>query len=83
MPFARTSGSRGGSIRVTPSGASSSVVAVFGTCLAAALVRLVDVTQAQFNIDQSWVDLIVGAVVLGAVLVGAVRQKQQRTRSGT
>lgn len=57
------------------------VVAVFGTCLAAFLVRLVDVTQAQFNIGQSWVDLIVGAVVLGAVLVGAVRQKL--TRSST
>lgn len=57
------------------------VVAVFGTCLAAVLVRLVDVAQAQFNIEQSWVDLIVGAVVLGAVLVGAVRQKL--TRSGT
>jgi len=57
------------------------VVAVFGTCLAAFLVRLVDVTQAQFNIDQSWVDLIVGAVVLGAVLVGAVRQKVTRSRT--
>jgi ribose transport system permease protein len=57
------------------------VVAVLGTCLAAFLVRLVDVAQAQFNLDQSWVDLIVGGVVLGAVLVGAVRQKL--TRSGT
>ncbi|MEV5752783.1 ABC transporter permease [Actinoallomurus sp. NPDC052308] len=56
------------------------VVAVFGTCLASFLVRLVDVTQAQFNIGQSWVDLIVGAVVLGAVLVGAVRQKLTRSR---
>ncbi|MEV5707230.1 ABC transporter permease [Actinoallomurus sp. NPDC052274] len=56
------------------------VVAVFGTCLAAFLVRLVDVTQAQFGIGQSWVDLIVGAVVLGAVLVGAVRQKLTRSR---
>lgn len=57
------------------------VVAVFGTCLAAFLVRLVDVTQAQFNLDQSWVDLIVGAVVLGAVLVGAIRQKLTRSRT--
>lgn len=51
------------------------VVSVTGTCLAAFLVRLVDVAQAQFGINQRWVDLIVGAVVLGAVLVGAVRQK--------
>jgi ribose transport system permease protein len=57
------------------------VVAVFGTCLAAFLVRLVDVTQAQFNIAQSWVDVIVGAVVLGAVLVGAVREKLTRSRT--
>ena len=51
------------------------VVSVLGTCLAAFLVRLVDVAQAQFGINQRWVDLIVGAVVLGAVLIGAVRQK--------
>jgi ribose transport system permease protein len=51
------------------------VVSVTGTCLAAFLVRLVDVAQAQFGINQRWVDLIVGAVVLGAVLLGAVRQK--------
>jgi ribose transport system permease protein len=51
------------------------VVAVLGTCLAAFLVRLVDVAQAQFGLNQEWVDLIVGAVVLGAVLIGAVRQK--------
>ena len=57
------------------------IVAVFGTCLAAFLIRLVDVTQAQFNIDQSWVDLIVGGVVLGAVLVGAVRDKLTRSRT--
>jgi ribose transport system permease protein len=54
------------------------VVSVTGTCLAAFLVRLVDVARAQFGINQSWVDLIVGAVVLGAVLVGAVRQKLAR-----
>jgi ribose transport system permease protein len=51
------------------------VVSVLGTCLAAFLVRLVDVAQAQFGINQRWVDLIVGAVVLGAVLIGAIRQK--------
>jgi ribose transport system permease protein len=51
------------------------VVSVVGTCLAAFAVRLVDVAQAQFGINQEWVDLIVGAVVLGVVLIGAVRAK--------
>jgi ribose transport system permease protein len=52
-------------------------VSVIGTCLAAFLVRLVDVMQAQFGINPRWVDLIIGAVVLGAVLLGTVRQKLQ------
>ncbi len=58
------------------------VVSVLGTCLAAFLVRLVDVAQAQFGINQRWVDLIVGAVVLGAVLIGAVRQKLAARSAG-
>ena len=57
------------------------VVSVLGTSVAAFIVRLVDVTQAQFGINRRWVDLIVGAVVLGAVLVGAVRQKLSRRSS--
>jgi ribose transport system permease protein len=57
------------------------VVSVVGTCLAAFLVRLVDVMQAQFGINPRWIDLIVGAVVLGAVLLGTVRQKLLRRSS--
>ena len=56
------------------------VVAVLGTCLAAFIVRLVDVAQAQYSIDQSWVDLIVGGVVLGAVLVTQVRTGREGRR---
>ncbi|MGW4461990.1 ABC transporter permease [Micromonospora sp. NBC_01796] len=56
-------------------------VSVAGTCLAAFLVRLVDVLQAQFDINRRWIDLIVGAVVLGAVLLGTVRQKLLRRSS--
>lgn len=48
-------------------------VSVLGTCLAAFIVRLVDVAQAQYSIDTSWVDLIIGGVVLGAVLLTQVR----------
>ncbi|MEU4155268.1 ABC transporter permease [Actinoplanes sp. NPDC026670] len=51
------------------------MVSVLGTALAAFLVRLVDVMQAQFGINPRWVDLIIGAVVLGAVLLGTVRQR--------
>ncbi|MFI6735360.1 ABC transporter permease [Nonomuraea sp. NPDC050451] len=57
------------------------VVSVAGTCLAALLVRLVDVMQAQFDINPRWIDLIVGAVVLGAVLLGTVRQKLSKGSS--
>jgi ribose transport system permease protein len=53
-------------------------VSVLGTCLAAFIVRLVDVMQAQFDINRRWIDVIVGAVVLGAVLVGTVRDKLLR-----
>ncbi len=52
-------------------------VSVLGTCLAAYLVRLVYVAQAQYNINPRWVDLVVGAVVLGAVLVSQSRQGKE------
>jgi ribose transport system permease protein len=47
------------------------MVSVTGTVLAAFLVRLVDVMQAQFGINPRWIDLIIGAVVLGAVLLSS------------
>jgi ribose transport system permease protein len=53
------------------------VVSVLGTCLAAFIVRLVQVAQAQYNINPRWVDLVVGAVVLGAVLAS---QRRERSR---
>ncbi len=57
------------------------VVSVLGTCLAAFIIRLVDVAQAQFGINRRWVDLIVGGVVLGVVLAGAWRQRLSRRSS--
>ena len=36
-------------------------------------MRLVDVAQAQYNINPRWVDLVVGTVVLGAVLLSQKR----------
>lgn len=52
-------------------------VSVLGTCLAAFVVRLVDVAQAQYNINSRWVDLVVGAVVLGAVLISQRGQRKE------
>ncbi|HEY3016431.1 MAG TPA: ABC transporter permease, partial [Nocardioides sp.] len=52
------------------------VVSVLGTSLAAFIVRLVDVAQAQYNISPRWVDLVVGVVVLGAVLLSQGRGKK-------
>jgi ribose transport system permease protein len=54
-------------------------VSVAGTCLAALIIRLVDVAQAQYSIDPSWVSLIVGAVVLGAVLLTQLRTRHKGT----
>jgi ribose transport system permease protein len=59
---------------------SGGTVSVLGTCLAAFLVRLVDVARAQYNLSASWVELIVGAVVLGAVLLEQIRSRQQGSR---
>jgi ribose transport system permease protein len=60
---------------------SGGTVSVLGTCLAAFVVRLVDVSRAQYNISASWVDLIVGAVVLGAVLMEQVRRRRELARA--
>ncbi|HEV3360043.1 MAG TPA: ABC transporter permease [Pseudonocardiaceae bacterium] len=54
------------------------VVSVVGTCLAALIIRLVDVAQAQYSINPQWVDLIIGAVVLGAVLITQLRVVRRR-----
>lgn len=53
-------------------------LAVLGTALAALIIRLVEITQAQFSLDPSWVNFVVGTVVLGTVLVG--RWRTRRTR---
>ncbi|HEY4023781.1 MAG TPA: ABC transporter permease [Pseudonocardiaceae bacterium] len=57
------------------------VVSVVGTCLAALIIRLVDVAQAQYSINPQWVDLIIGAVVLGAVLITQLRVVRRRRSS--
>jgi len=51
------------------------VISVLGTCLAAFIMRMVDVARAQYSIDPSWVDVIIGVVVLGAVLLTQLRHR--------
>ena len=48
---------------------SGGAVSVTGTVLAALIVRLVDVARAQFSLNPSWVNFVVGAVVLGTVVI--------------
>ncbi|MGW2769422.1 ABC transporter permease [Streptomyces sp. NPDC001275] len=47
-------------------------VAVFGTVLAAFVMRLIDSARAQFSLDPSWVNFLIGVVVLGTVVGGRI-----------
>ncbi|MBL1098356.1 ABC transporter permease [Streptomyces coffeae] len=49
-------------------------VAVFGTVLAAFVMRLIDTARAQFSLDPSWVNFLIGVVVLGTVVGGRIHQ---------
>ncbi|MET9387852.1 ABC transporter permease [Streptomyces sp. NPDC002928] len=49
-------------------------VAVFGTVLAAFVMRLIDAARAQFSLDASWVNFLIGLVVLGTVAGGHIHQ---------
>ncbi|MEV6760464.1 ABC transporter permease [Streptomyces sp. NPDC051105] len=49
-------------------------IAVFGTVLAAFVTRLIDAARAQFSLDPSWVNLLIGLVVLGTVAGGHLNQ---------
>ncbi|MDI2129457.1 ABC transporter permease [Yinghuangia seranimata] len=49
-------------------------VAVLGTVLAAFVMRLIDSARAQFSLDPSWVNFLIGVVVLGTVVGGRIHQ---------
>ena len=49
---------------------------VYGTIIAAMLLRLVDVARAQFSLDPSWTNFIIGAVVLTTVAIGEWRKRR-------
>lgn len=53
---------------------------VYGTIIAAMLLRLVDVARAQFSLDPSWTNFIIGAVVLSTVAIGEWRNRRTATK---
>ncbi len=53
-------------------------VVVLGTVLAAFIVRLVDSFRAEFQLEPSWVQFLIGAAVLGTVVLGQARERRQR-----
>jgi ribose transport system permease protein len=55
-------------------------VAVFGTVMAAAVLRLIDVARAQFSLDPSWLNFVIGAVVLSTVALSEWRKRRETRR---
>lgn len=51
-------------------------VAVYGTIIAACLLRIVDVGRAQFLLDPSWTSFVIGAVVLSTVAISEYRKRR-------
>ncbi|MGW3417237.1 ABC transporter permease [Streptomyces phaeochromogenes] len=58
-------------------------IAVLGTVLAAFVTRLIDAARAQFSLDPSWVNLLIGLVVLGTVAGGRLHQTRLGKTGGT
>ncbi|MGP3939213.1 ABC transporter permease [Streptomyces sp. 6N106] len=58
-------------------------VAVLGTVLAAFVMRLIDAARAQFSLDPSWVNFLIGVVVLGTVVGGRIHQSHLEKRGGS
>jgi Ribose/xylose/arabinose/galactoside ABC-type transport systems, permease components len=58
-------------------------VAVFGTVMAACVLRLVDVARAQYSLDTSWVNFVVGVVVLFTVALSEWRQRRSTSQKMT
>ncbi len=55
-------------------------VAVFGTVMAAGVLRLIDVARAQFSLDPSWLNFVIGAVVLSTVTLSEWRKRRESRR---
>ncbi len=55
---------------------SGGTIAVYGTVIAAAVVRLVDIARAQYSLDPSIVSLSVGVVTLSTVALSEWRRRK-------
>ncbi|BBJ45451.1 hypothetical protein SSPO_081690 [Streptomyces antimycoticus] len=56
---------------------------MLGTVLAAFVMRLIDAARAQFSLDPSWVNFLIGVVVLGTVVGGRIHQTRLEKRGGS
>lgn len=59
---------------------SGGVVAVYGTVIAAGVIRLVDIARAQYSLDPSVVNLTIGTVVLSTVAVSEWRRRRSELK---
>lgn len=59
---------------------SGGVVAVYGTVMAAAVIRLVDIARAQYSLDPSVVNFTIGTVVLSTVALSEWRRRRAELR---
>ena len=59
---------------------SGGVVAVYGTVMAAGVIRLVDIARAQYSLDPSVVNFTIGTVVLSTVALSEWRRRRSEIR---
>lgn len=53
---------------------------VYGTIVAAMVLRLVDVVRVELALDPSWTNFVIGGVVLVTVAIGEFRKRRTATR---
>ena len=59
---------------------SGGVVAVYGTVIAAGVIRLVDIARAQYSLDPSVVNFTIGTVVLSTVALSEWRRRRSELK---
>ena len=58
-------------------------IAVLGTVFATVIVRLVDTARAQYALETSWVNLVIGFVMLATVIVSTMRRQRVAQREAS
>lgn len=59
---------------------SGGVVAIYGTVMAASVMRLVDIARAQYSLDPSVVNFTIGTVVLSTVALSEWRRRRSEIK---